>query len=413
MSTSIKDFIIDVDEDLLKSEKKVEKEKVAPSYEVILENNTDFVVRRKTAKTDKDLVVIVSKGLFYIKDNKKENIKKINEINCNRAIKSFFKEYTGGITFEKLSWTPCINVNGICNIITNKSLQNIHKHGINAEYLESHKLEELSDMLDKNSKLVRYFLSEYEGDSKIGYYKFNILREIFKFYEEFGFNNTKYLIDCLKEAEFLHDDYIYISGLIKSMKKYNLNVITFIEYITFGLKRQGVVHIDSGVARLYSDYLDMSYYVYGVVKEKYPKYLRTQHDMIQYKYNLWMKYKKDLLIFENSKEHEELAYSNKDYCIMTPKSAQDLLDEAVNNNSCLASYISKIAKKETLVVFLRRKEDPEETFITIEVKDKKIMQVEGYSNRYYFDNSVKEFIEKWAKEKNLEIVCRLKVKEVC
>ena len=413
MAANIKDFIIDVSEisEEKNINKSIKKNKPLCTYEVILENNTDFVVRRKTQKTDKDLVVIVSQDLFYIKDNKNEDIKKINEYNSKKIIGNFLKDYNGGIQFEKLSWSKNLSQSAICNLISNEGLRNLYKHGIEISYLENGKVQKISEFLKENPKLVRYFLAAI-GDKKINYYIFITLDNVFSFYREFGFNNAKYLIDCLKDVNFI-DKYNYMSYLTEVIKKHNLNIMSFVQYITYGFRKQGIDSLDSSIMRLYSDYLEMNRQIYGTVKEKYPKYLKTQHDMIQYKYNLWTIYKKDLLIFKHSKENEDLVYSYKDYCIVTPKTAQDLLDEAASNHNCLASYISRIAKGETFVVFLRRKEDPEETFLTVEVKDKKILQIEGYGNNYYFDNDVKEFIEKWAKEKELEIICRLKVNGGC
>ena len=54
----LKDYIIDMDS---------VSAKVTIDYEVVLENNTDFIVKRRTLKTDRELVVLVSKGIFYIK----------------------------------------------------------------------------------------------------------------------------------------------------------------------------------------------------------------------------------------------------------------------------------------------------------------------------------------------------------
>lgn len=419
MSTSIKDFIIDVsvDKEPKKEENHVIRNKPNVSYELILENNTDFVMKRKTSKTDSDLVVVVSKGLFYIKNNKNEDIKKITKDNCDSVIKNFFKDYdqrdyNGGIKFEKLSWIKVLTPRKICEIIKDDKLQNLLRYGIEVENISSIYVEDIFNMLKENPKLVRYFVSAMGEDVKINSYNCRTLVGVFKIYKEFGFNNARFLIDSMKEVEFLGATY-YILDLNQIIKDYNLNVTTAIEYVTHGFKRQGIYHPDSSDLRMYRDYLQMTNFVYGKVKEKYPKYLRTQHDMITYKYNMWVKYKKDLLIFESSKEHEELVYSNKNYSILIPKTAQEMLDEAIANNSCLASYVSKVVKKETSILFLRRKEDIDETFLTVEVKDNKIIQVEGYSNRYYFGKDVKEFIEKWAKEKNLEIVCRLKVEEVC
>ena len=53
----LKDYIIDMDS---------VSAKVTIDYEVVLENNTDFIVKRRTLKTDRELVVFGhAKAIFY------------------------------------------------------------------------------------------------------------------------------------------------------------------------------------------------------------------------------------------------------------------------------------------------------------------------------------------------------------
>ena len=56
---TIKDYIIDIDSTATKN---------STTYEVVLENNTDFIIKRWTRTTERELVILVSKGLYYIKD---------------------------------------------------------------------------------------------------------------------------------------------------------------------------------------------------------------------------------------------------------------------------------------------------------------------------------------------------------
>ena len=58
-AVSIKDYIIDMNNTTAKN---------TATYEVVLENNTDFIIKRCTRTTDRELVILVSKGLYYIKD---------------------------------------------------------------------------------------------------------------------------------------------------------------------------------------------------------------------------------------------------------------------------------------------------------------------------------------------------------
>lgn len=55
-TVSLKDYIIDLDNT---------QKKPAVVYEVVLENNTDFILRRQTQRVCRELVILVSQGLYY------------------------------------------------------------------------------------------------------------------------------------------------------------------------------------------------------------------------------------------------------------------------------------------------------------------------------------------------------------
>lgn len=88
----LKDYIIDMDS---------VSAKVTIDYEVVLENNTDFIVKRRTLKTDRELVVLVSKGIFYIKDCKTDHVDPLTETNLSSFLRDL-KERC--ITLHQVHW---------------------------------------------------------------------------------------------------------------------------------------------------------------------------------------------------------------------------------------------------------------------------------------------------------------------
>lgn len=58
------------------------------NYEVVLTNNTDFIVRRRTQTKERDLVILVSQGLYYIKDCKTEAVEPVTE----NSLRSFLRD---------------------------------------------------------------------------------------------------------------------------------------------------------------------------------------------------------------------------------------------------------------------------------------------------------------------------------
>lgn len=87
-------------------------------------------------------------------------------------------------------------------------------------------------------------------------------------------------------------------------------------------------------------------------------------------------------------------YEAIDYVFIYPKTTQDIKDEAVSQNNCVASYIRKVINGECHILFLRKKDDPTKSLVTIEVQDNKIVQA-----RQRFNDPVTSeqqlIIDKW------------------
>ena len=89
--------------------------------------------------------------------------------------------------------------------------------------------------------------------------------------------------------------------------------------------------------------------------------------------------------------------------IITPNEPSDIIGEGKSLHHCVGSYVSTVKNKRTKIFFVRHKENPEESFFTVEVNnDNKITQVRGLQNiRPTIE--VRNFIAEWAKEKKLEL----------
>jgi hypothetical protein len=79
----------------------------------------------------------------------------------------------------------------------------------------------------------------------------------------------------------------------------------------------------------------------------------------------------------------------------------DIVDEGVNQSHCVADYVDKVVKNETLVVFMRKVDEPEKSLVTVEVKNGVITQAQGYASRKITEDEEK-FLMKWAKKKELQ-----------
>lgn len=75
------------------------------------------------------------------------------------------------------------------------------------------------------------------------------------------------------------------------------------------------------------------------------------------------------------------AYKDSDYVIVLPKSVHDIVQEGQNMHNCVGSYVNRIMNKQSLVFFVRTKDDADSSFITAEYKHGKLNQLYYKNNR--------------------------------
>lgn len=89
-------------------------------------------------------------------------------------------------------------------------------------------------------------------------------------------------------------------------------------------------------------------------------------------------------------------YDNGEFSITIPKTTQDIINEGKALHHCVGVYVDKVIRREDMIYFLRK--DREVPYVTIEVKDKKVTQVEGDMNNRFISNGSSEYeaIKEWA-----------------
>lgn len=391
-------------------DKKVKRIKRDNEYTYILASGCDFILNRKTVKTNKTLVCIQSKGILFIYDEIKQKKIVIEEA---KTLKTFFNDKLAseiviepeklcyaksGIRKDELdAWFGLVKEN-------NPALLYIMKRGLcNFRILYGHYCRSfpeslkicyennpglLASIFQKNNKV---YLSEYE-------YIANYVNWI---YEAAGVDAARYFIEKLTLSSVSISGY----GLTKiDIKSYNLNPRRFIDYILFDLYRQGKDSLD---LRTYGDYLKQEMDFYGKVRDKYPASLETAHQIISQKVNEKQKLKSDSPKFaEIMMESEDFSYQNSidKFKIVMPEKSLDLVEEGRYLCHCVASYIEKVNNGDCIVVFMREKENIELPYLTIEIlPNRSVVQVEGMNKRSELSEEEILFINRWAKSKHLKV----------
>ena len=185
--------------------------------------------------------------------------------------------------------------------------------------------------------------------------------------------------------------------------EYNINLRRFIDYICFDLYRQGYGEVTENFFREYMDYLSMQKNFYGKVKEKYPEHFKTAHDVMSLKINLARAAEQCQNFAEQAELVKELEYSAQGYCIVVPTEPKELADEGINLSHCVGDYIDRVASGECHILFLRRRNAPQEqSLVTLQLSDRRICQAQGM-NRRGLTQAERKFLLRWGHEQQIEI----------
>ena len=116
----------------------------------------------------------------------------------------------------------------------------------------------------------------------------------------------------------------------------------------------------------------------------------------------------ELIEKENKEEDSENTAKPKKkkqlYAMILPKDAQDLIREGKVMRHCVASYVDRVIREECLIFFLRKADDINTPFATIEVDPdtNRIRQVKCKANTKLKDVQAESFINKWCKKTNIK-----------
>lgn len=112
--------------------------------------------------------------------------------------------------------------------------------------------------------------------------------------------------------------------------------------------------------------------------DKYPKNFLTTHKIACRNYSRMKKEFSEELFRKRINKQYECSFG--DYIFIYPKSTQDIKDEAVQMSNCVSSYIDKVIDGDCHILFLRKKNKPEESLVTIEVRNNRIVQAKRRFN---------------------------------
>ena len=404
---NIKDYFID--------KSPGELSKPASTYEVILQNNTDFIIARKTAKTYRELVILISRGLFYFKE--KEKIEEISPA----KLKTFLRDLQHDtIELNQVLWLPVLckdTMDRLDTVISDETLVEMCRHNVLKDIKYPHGYKRYWEQNQNLFMKLHSIFPTICNASSNKYY--SSLPIIFELDKRFGYNEAMYFAEILLKTgidKYTSDKVNYyvnydhttgvnggLDGFLRLLDEpYNLSLRRLIEYIFFDAYTQGISNIDPSFWRTYEDYLSMQIKIFGKIKEKYPKHLKTEHDILALKVNMMEVVEKCENFAERSGEVADLAYKGKVYSIIVPDTPRQIADEGINLSHCVGSYVDKIINGDCHILFMRKSHSPDESLVTLQFCKGRINQAEGLHRRVITTDE-RKFLDTWGKEKDVQI----------
>lgn len=115
--------------------------------------------------------------------------------------------------------------------------------------------------------------------------------------------------------------------------------------------------------------------------DKYPRNFLTTHRIACRNYNRLKEHFEEEKFKQKINREYECSFGK--YVFIYPSSTQEIKNEAVKQNNCVASYIKRVINGECHILFMRRKGFEKDSLVTIEVDvaKNKIVQAKGKFNR--------------------------------
>lgn len=419
----------------------ITKEKTKPqiTYELTKISYPDFVVKKQSKTQTKELVIAPSCKGYFIRTLKKGDQWEIEEL-TGEGWASFFSD----CPLDKLPTLPVefyvdtlqrgkvfgsgllqyFNMDGIIEMIKNKCApkyqwEQFKEYGAYTEraaniqeQVNIYKLFPViyKEFANHESAKVRKIIKENPGIALFVYriygiektrdfiHHFNLClytdaycgyistcNPTLRSYEEQNIYNKlydKHTNDPKDHGELFDKIARYIPGAFPLI---SMEYETLRDYLLYESYKMGFGKF-SDFLPMWRDTLTIEHELFGKIKEKYPEYLQVYHDKLSRRYNGNGKYREPEFIkrfTERSKELNKYNWKNDKYFFMVPKTPSDIVEEADMQSNCLvsANYADRFIEKTSILVFMRKNELPNNSYITIEIVENDITQAYLANNR--------------------------------
>lgn len=170
-------------------------------------------------------------------------------------------------------------------------------------------------------------------------------------------------------------------------------------------KAKDLSYIQENVGQTYRDYLSDCEKLRLNLDDKqvlFPVNLEAAHNRTIAAIKYENDQKKEAAYQAAVKKLEHLAWEKDALLIRPAATVRELIKEGEELHHCVGGYADRVSKGETAIFLIRRKDQPDKPFYTLELRDKTIIQCRTSHNRgYEQDDEVHTFAQEW-----LEVVVK-------
>lgn len=85
-------------------------------------------------------------------------------------------------------------------------------------------------------------------------------------------------------------------------------------------------------------------------------------------------------IFKKNEGVDAFSIAGKGLILKVPKSADEIRAEGAALHHCVATYVDRVAKGKTVILFIRKAKEPDKSYYTLEWNGERVVQCRGFKN---------------------------------
>lgn len=121
--------------------------------------------------------------------------------------------------------------------------------------------------------------------------------------------------------------------------------------------------------------------------DRYPRHFLTSHQITSRTYQRWKEQFNEELFSKRVNKKMEIVING--YKFIYPSKTEDIKNEAVQQSNCVVSYIDRVINGQCDIIFMRNANTPNESLVTVEIRNKKVVQARRRFNESVTDEQQK------------------------